>query len=97
MLLLRLLWRKELINLLQDHSLLNLGCKTAEEEAIIDEIEAGIKRIGDTSNKHEEQFAKFNQKLSALQQHIQFQIQHQHIRSPDPATTIQEVSIHNDR
>ena len=47
------------------------GQLTPEEEAIMDEI----KQLADIVNKHEENFAKINQTLTALQQQINQQIQ----------------------
>ena len=63
-----------------------------EEEAIRDEIKARIKQLADTVNKHEEYFAKINQKLIALQQQIQ--IQYPHIRNLD--STTQKFTTHQD-
>ena len=55
-----------------------------EEEAIRDEIKAGIKQLAEQVNKHKEYFAEINQKLIALQQQIQ--IRYPHIRNLDSTT-----------
>ena len=55
-----------------------------EEEAIRDEIKAGIKQLAEQVNKHKEYFAEINQKLIALQQQIQSR--YPHIRNLDLTT-----------